>query len=149
MPLKTRIDQDIKEAMKAKDQAALLALRAIKSAILLEETAEGRSGDLTEADEMRILSKQVKQRRDAAEQFRKGGRAELAEKEDAEANVIERYLPKGLSPEELEAEVKALIAESGASSIKEMGKVMGLASQRLAGRADNKAISELVRKLLS
>jgi hypothetical protein len=149
MPLKTRIDQDIKEAMKAKDQAALLALRAIKSAILLEETSEGRSGDLTEADEMRILGKQVKQRRDAAEQFRKGGRAELAEKEDAEANVIERYLPKGLSPEELEAEVKALIAESGAASIKEMGKVMGLAAQRLAGRADNKAISELVRKLLS
>jgi hypothetical protein len=149
MSLKTRIEQDIKEAMKAKDQAALRALRAIKAAILLEETAEGSSGELSEADEMKLLQKQVKQRRDSIAQFRGNGREDLALKEEEEVAVIERFLPQQLSEAEVEAIVREIIAETGAASVKDMGKVMGAASKRLAGQADNKIVADAVKRLLS
>ena len=149
MPLKDRIDTEIKDAMRAKDQAALRALRAIKSAILLAETAEGHTGPLTEAEEMKLLTKQAAQRRDSISQFEANGRADLAVGEKEELAVIERYLPKALTPDELEAEVKRLIAEAGATGPADLGKVMKLASPALAGRADGKAISETVKRLLS
>jgi hypothetical protein len=150
MPLKVTIDHDIKDAMRAKDQGALRALRAIKAAILVEETAEGRTDPaLSAADEIRILQKQVKQRRDAMEQFQQNGRQDLADKESEELAVIERYLPKQLEGPELEARIKAVIEETGATSLKDLGKVMGAASKALAGQADNKVVSEMVKKLLS
>jgi len=149
MSLKDQIQDEMKAAMRAKDKVALQALRAIKSQILLAETAEGRAdGPLSDAEEMKLLAKQAKQRRDSAAQYRDNGRADLAEVEEAELAVIEKFLPKSLSPEELEAEVKAIIAEVGATSKKDMGKVMGAATKKLAGRADGKAISSLVRELL-
>lgn len=151
MSLKERIGEDIKTAMKAKDQAALRALRAVKSAILLAETAEGRNPDapLTEAEELQLLQKQVKQRRDSVEQFTANGRADLAQTELEEAEVIARYLPQALSEAELETALLAIIAQVGAVGVQDLGKVMKEASTRLAGRADNKAVSELTRKLLS
>lgn len=149
MSLKQTIDQDIKAAMKAKDQASLRALRAIKSAILLAETAEGQTGALSEAEEMKIVSKQAKQRRDSVEQFTQNGREDLAKTEAEELAIIEKYLPKALSSEELEAFIKPIIDQVGASSMKDMGKVMGMASKQLAGKADGKAISQIVKKLLS
>lgn len=149
MSLKEVINNDIKEAMRAKEQAVLLALRAIKSAIMLLETAEGRvtGTELTEAEELQLLTKQAKQRRDSVDSFRKNNRIDLAEKEELELAVIERYLPRQLSAEELEAEIHLIIAEVGAKSAKDMGKVMG-AAKRLSGRADGKAISEKVKQLL-
>ncbi|RMG56672.1 MAG: GatB/YqeY domain-containing protein [Bacteroidetes bacterium] len=150
MSLKERINTDIKAAMKAKDQDALRALRAIKSAIMVLETSDAQHHDgLTEAEELQLLNRQAKQRRDSIQQFRDNGRDDLADKEAVELAIIERYLPQQLSEAELETAVKALIAETGASSMKDMGKVMGLATQRLAGQADNRAISNLVRKLLA
>ena len=150
MSLKNTIDQDIKQAMKAKDQASLRALRAIKSAILLAETAEGRNGEeLSQSEEMKLLAKQAKQRRDSYEQFKSNGRDDLAEIEAAELSVIEQYLPKPLSPEELQTAVEEIVKETGASSMKDMGKVMGIASKRLAGKADGKAISQIVKQMLS
>lgn len=150
MSLKERIEQDIKEAMRAKAQTRLLALRAIKSAILLLLTSEGRTNpELTAEEELQILVKQAKQRRDSIEQFHNNGRADLAEKEEAELAVIEEYLPKKLSESELEDALKAIIAELGASGPKEMGKVMGIASKRLQGQADGKLISEKVKALLN
>lgn len=150
MSLKTTIEQDIKASMKAKDQASLRALRAIKSAILILETAEGRGGEpLSEAEELKLLSKQAKQRRDSLTQFRDNGREDLAKKEEEELAVIERYLPTQMSEGELMAQVKSIIEETGASSMKDMGKVMGLATKRLAGKADGKAISQIVKNILS
>lgn len=151
MSLKDRIGEDIKTAMKAKDQAALRALRAVKAAILLAETAEGRNPDapLAEAEELQLLQKQVKQRRDSVEQFRSNGREDLAKTEEEEAEVIARYLPQAMSEAELEAALRALVAEIGAEGVKDLGKVMKEASARFAGRADNKAVSEITRKLLS
>lgn len=147
MTLEERINKDMVEAMKAKDQARLRGLRAIKAAIQLAKTeAKGKAVD--EAREMQILQKLVKQRRDSLEIFEKENREDLAQKEREEIAVIETYLPKPMSPEELEAAVKAIIAETGASSMKDMGKVMGLATKKLAGKADGKAISTLVRQLL-
>ena len=149
MSLKNTIDQDIKQAMKAKDQASLRALRAIKSAILLAETQEGRNGAaLSETEEMKLLAKQAKQRKDSYEQFKNNGRDDLAEIEAAELTVIERYLPKPLSPEELQTIVADIVQETGASSMKDMGKVMGIASKKLAGKADGKAISQIVKQML-
>lgn len=149
MSLKEQIQTEMKTAMRSKDKVALQALRAIKSAILLAETSEGREpGPLSADDEMKLLIKQAKQRRDSAEQYRKNGRDDLAEVEEAELAVVERFLPKQLSEEEIEAEVQAIIAETGASSMKDMGRVMGVATKKLAGRADGKAISGIVRKLL-
>ena len=149
MSLKEKIQEEMKTAMRSKDKTALAALRAIKSAILLAETAEGRSpGPLTDDEGMKLLIKQAKQRRDSAAQYRDNGREDLAETEEAELEVVERFLPKQLSTEEIEAEVKAIIAETGASTMKDMGRVMGVASKKLAGRADGKAISGIVKQLL-
>ncbi|MEM8889478.1 MAG: GatB/YqeY domain-containing protein [Bacteroidota bacterium] len=150
MSLKSTIDQDIKEAMKAKDQVSLRALRAIKSQIMLAETAEGRKDEaLTEEEEMKLLAKQAKQRRDSWQQFKDNGRDDLASKEKEELEVIEKYLPKALSPEEIEAEVKKIIEQTGASTMKDMGRVMGMASKAMAGKADGKAISQIVKQILS
>ncbi|MEZ4777015.1 MAG: GatB/YqeY domain-containing protein [Bacteroidia bacterium] len=150
MSLKTTIEQDIKDAMRSKDQAALRALRAIKSAILLAETAEGHtSADLSEDEEMKLLTKQAKQRKDSLAQFLASNRNDLAEKEQEELAIIERYLPKPFTTEELTAAIKNIVAEVGATSIKDMGKVMGLASKQLAGKADGKAISEVVKQILN
>ena len=149
MSLKEKIQEEIKAAMRAKDKVALQALRAIKSQILLAETAEGRpEGPLSDDEELKMLIKQAKQRRDSAAQYHENGRADLAETEEAELAVIEKFLPQQLSAEALESEVKAIVEQVGASSMKDMGKVMGVASQKLAGRADGKAISAVVKALL-
>jgi len=137
----------MKEAMKSKNQIALEALRAIKSEILLVKTSGG-SSEISDSQEIAMLQKLIKQRKEAAEQFAANERNELAEKELAQAEVIQSFLPQQLSHEELETELKAIIAQAGATSAKDMGKVMGAASAQLAGRADGKTISETVRKLL-
>jgi uncharacterized protein YqeY len=148
MGLKDQINEDIKAAMRAKDEVGLRALRAIKSAILLAETAEGAKGELTPEQEIRLLNQQVKQRKDSIASFKAGGRADLAAGEEEELRVIERYLPAALSPQEIEAEVAAVIAETGAQSVKDMGKVMKTVTAKLTGRADGKLVSEIVKKLL-
>lgn len=148
MTLEERVMQELKAAMKAKDQAALRALRAIKSEILLAKT-EGSDKTLSEAREMQIIQRLIKQRKDSLEIFEKEGREDLAKKERDEIAVIERFLPEQLSEAELEARLKAIVADTGASSMRDMGKVMGRATKELAGKADNKTISEVVRRLLS
>ena len=135
--------------MKAKDSVAMNAVRAVKGEILLFKTAEGGSGEVTDEDVLKMIRKLVKQRRESAEQYVAAGRKELADNELAEAAVIEKYLPKQLSEAEVEAKVKEMIAALGATSLKEMGKVMGAANAALAGRADGRTISGIVRKLLS
>ena len=135
-------------AMKAKDQVRLNAVRSIKSAILLARTAEGASGELTDGDIVKLIQKLAKQRKEAAEQYVAAGRQELADNELAEAEVLATYLPKQLTSEEVEAKLKEIIAEVGASAPSDMGKVMGVATKRLAGLADGKTISGIVRKLL-
>ena len=147
MELQQRIDADIKEAMLARDKDRLNALRAIKSAILLELTRDGQSG-LDEAAGMRILSKLHKQRQESALIYREQAREELAVEEESQAQVIEAYLPKRLSEDEVEATVKAVIAELGATDMKAMGRVMGEANKRLAGKADGALVATLVKKLL-
>jgi uncharacterized protein YqeY len=149
MSLKLKIDAAIKSAMLAKEQNRLLALRSIKSLILLEETKEGGSDSLSEDSEMKILNKAAKQRRDSLEIYRQQGRADLAEKEQAELSVIEEFLPKQLSPEELEDKIREIISQTGAAGPADMGKVMGTASKSLAGLADGKSISETVKRLLA
>jgi uncharacterized protein len=149
MSLKQTIDGDIKKAMLAKEKDELRALRAIKSMILLAETETGAKEELEEADELKLLSKAVKQRKESAETYKTQGREDLAAVEEGEIEVINRYLPKMLSEVELEAEVDAIIKETGASGMKDMGKVMGIASQKLAGKADGKAISVLVKSKLA
>ena len=148
MALEQQIQKDIMAAMKAKDQVRLNAVRSIKSAILLAKTAEGASGELTDGDIVKLIQKLAKQRKEAAEQYVAAGRQELADNELAEAEVLAVYLPKPLSPEELEARLREIIAEVGASAPSDMGKVMGVATKRLACLADGKAISGAVRKLL-
>lgn len=148
MSLEKQIMSELKIAMKAKDKVALEALRAIKSAILLAKT-DGSGTDLSEADEISILQKQVKMRRDAAEQFSSQGRDQMAENELKQAEVIERFLPEQMSEEEIQAEVIAIIQETGASSMKDMGKVMGIANKKLAGKADGKAVANEVKKQLN
>jgi uncharacterized protein len=148
MTLKDRISEDIKTAMKSRDQAALRALRAIKSAILLAETASGAAENLSEDEEMKLLTRQAKQRRDSIEQFEQNGRADLAVTEREELEVIERYLPKQMSEDEIRAELKAIIAQAGASGAGDIGKVMGLASKAMAGKADGKMINQIARALL-
>ena len=149
MSLFDQISKDIIAAMKAKDKVRLEALRNIKKVFLEAKTAPGANDELTEDAALKILVKLSKQGRDAAALYTEKGRADLAEEEAAQAAVIESYLPKQLSPEELEREIQALIAETGAASMKDMGRVMGLASKKLAGRAEGKAISEVVKRLLS
>lgn len=148
MSLEQRIMEDIKTAMKAKNEAELRTLRAIKSAILLEKTS-GSGVELTEADEMKMLQKLAKQRRDSLDIFTQQNREDLAAKEQEELLIIERFLPKPLTQEELDAALKDIIAQVGASSPADMGKVMGAASKQLAGKADGKMISETVKKLLA
>ena len=149
MGLKQRIDADIKAAMLAKDKEALLALRAIKSLILLEETKEGAHTEVTEEDEIKLLTKAAKQRREAADVYQKQNREDLAAKEVAELAIIEKYLPKQLTVEELEAEIRKVAAEIGANGPADMGKMMGAANKVLAGKADGKAISQAVKDVLS
>jgi uncharacterized protein YqeY len=149
MSLKNRIDEDIKVAMRNKDKDQLRALRSIKSMILLAETEKGAQEELAEEAEMRLLTKAANQRRESLSLFREQGREDLAEKEEAELQVIERYLPKQLSEAELQAEVQKIIAETGAQGPQDMGKVMGVASKALAGRADGKLVAALVREQLA
>lgn len=146
MNLEEKVNADIKAAMLAKDTKKLEALRAIKSEILLLKSSEkGTSDDA----EMKALLKMVKQRKETAEIYKQQNRPELEETELFQASVIESFLPKQMSAEELEAAVKAVIASTGASSMADMGKVMGVASKQLAGKAEGRAISEMVKKLLS
>lgn len=149
MSLKQKIDADIKSAMLAKKKEELTALRAIKSAILLAETEKGASEELDEASELKLLAKQAKQRKDSADIYEKEGRKDLMEKELQELEIINRYLPKQLSEEEIKEELKKIIAEVGASGPQDMGKVMGKATKEMSGKADGKKISELVKSLLT
>ncbi|HOP03561.1 MAG TPA: GatB/YqeY domain-containing protein [Tenuifilaceae bacterium] len=149
MTLEERINNDIKAAMLAKEKIRLEALRAVKSAILLAKTEKGGSEGLTTEAELKLLQKQVKQRKDSAEIYQQQNRPELADKELAEAAAIEEYLPKMLSDEELTSEVKKLIEQVGAKSPADMGKVMGLASKSLAGKAEGKAIADKVKSILA
>lgn len=144
-----QISQDIVAAMKAKDKVRLQALRNIKKYFIEAKTAPGANDQLPDEAAIKILAKLAKQGRDTADLYTQQGCPDLAEEENAQAAVCEEYLPKALSPEELEAEVQAIIAEVGATSMKDMGKVMGTASKRLAGRADGGAISQLVKRLLA
>ena len=147
MSLFERINNDIKKAMLNKGKDKLEALRAIKAAFLLAKTEKGNN-ELTPDKELEIVRKLVKQRKDSAEIYKQNGRNDLAETELFQASVIEQYLPAQMSDEELENEVKAIISETGASSMKDMGKVMGAATKKLAGKADNKRIADTVKKLL-
>ncbi|MFD2520897.1 GatB/YqeY domain-containing protein [Emticicia soli] len=149
MALKTEIDAQIKAAMLARDSVRLTALRDIKKVILLEETKEGKSGDLTADDELKLLTKAAKQRRESADIYRQQNRPDLLDKELAELAIIEEFLPKQLSEEELKAKLQEIIARVGASAPSDMGKVMGVASKELAGLADGKAISATVKSLLA
>jgi uncharacterized protein YqeY len=149
MNLEQKIMADLKTAMLAKDEKGLRSLRAIKAAILLAKTSEGAGGDLKEEDEIKLLQKLVKSRKDSLEIFTQQNRADLAQKEQEEIEVIEKFLPKQLGGEELKAIIVNIIAETGASSPADMGKVMGAATKQLAGKADGKAISALVKELLA
>ena len=149
MELEKRIQTDMVAAMKAKETVRLAALRGIKAAILLAKTSEGGNGEVSDADIVKIIGKLVKQRKESAEIYSGQNRPELAENELAEAAAMEVYLPKQLSEAEVEEELRKIIAETGASKMSDMGKVMGTATKRLAGQADGKLISTLVKKLLS
>lgn len=144
-----RISEDIKKAMLAREKVRLEALRGVKKEFLEAKTAKGANGELSDETAIKILVKMVKQRKESAEIYASNNRSELAENELAEAAVIEEYLPRQLSDEELKEELKVIIAQTGATSAKEMGKVMGIASKRLAGRAEGKAISAAVKELLA
>ncbi len=148
MSLETKIMEQMKEAMKSKNSIALEALRAIKSEILLLKTS-GSNHEISESQEISILQKMIKQRKEAAEQFSANNRNELAEKEMAQSEVIQKFLPEQLSAEELESKIKEIIAQTGAASPKDMGKVMGVAGKELAGKAEGKMIADTVKKLLN
>jgi len=149
MSLKTTIDSDIKKAMLAKNKEELEALRSIKAMILLAETEKSGAADLPLDVEGKLLMKAAKQRKESAEIFQKEGRHDLAQRENFQLEVISRYLPKQLSEAEVTIELKAIIAQVGAKGPQDMGKVMGTASKALAGKADGKIISEIVKKLLT
>tara|TARA_R110000751_G_scaffold938_5_gene3846 strand:- start:151 stop:645 length:495 start_codon:yes stop_codon:yes gene_type:complete len=149
MSLQTEVMTAMKTAMKAKDQNALASLRAIKSAILTAQTESGASEELAEEEEIKILQKLVKQRKDSAAIYKEQDRTEMAEEELAQAAVIEQFLPEQMSPEEIEKIVLSIIETTGATGMQDMGKVMGLASQELAGKADGKTISTIVRQKLA
>ena len=149
MTLEQQVQEDIKQAMKAKDTVAMNATRAIKGQILLFKTSEGGSKEVTDGDILNMIRKLVKQRKEAAEQYTAAGRQELADNELAEASVLEKYLPKQLSAEEVKAKVQEIIAQVGATSIKDMGKVMGAANKALAGLSDGRTISTIVKELLA
>ncbi len=149
MTLFEQVSKDIVAAMKAKDKVRLEALRNIKKYFIEAKTAPGANDTLSDDAALKILAKLAKQGRDTAALYREQNRPDLAEEEEGQAAVIEGYLPRALTAEELEAEVRAIIAETGAASPKDMGKVMGVASKRLAGKADGKSIADLVKRLLT
>ncbi len=149
MNLEQKIMGGLKTAMLAKDEKTVRSLRAIKAAIILAKTSEGAGGEIKEEDEIKLLQKLVKQRKDSLEIFQQQNRADLAQKESEEIDVIEKFLPKQLSATELKVIIENIIKESGASSPADMGKVMGIATKQLAGKADGKTISALVKELLS
>lgn len=149
MSLKEQIDADIKRAMLAKEKDELKTLRAIKSMILLAETEKGASGNISSDVEIQLLTKAAKQRKESADTFAAAGRQELADNELAELKVIEKYLPKQLSPDELLKAIRKIVNEVGASGPQDMGKVMGRATKELAGQAEGKTISSLVKEMLS
>lgn len=149
MNLFDQVSEDIKKAMLARDKVRLEALRGAKKEFLEAKTAKGANGELSDETATKILVKMVKQRKESAKIYTENNRAELADNELAEAAVLEEYLPKQLSASELEAEISAIIAETGATGPKEMGKVMGVATKRLAGKAEGRAISEMVKEILN
>ena len=149
MDLFDKVSEDIKNAMKAKDKVALETLRNVKKCFLEAKTAPGANDTLTDADALKIMQKLVKQGKDSASIYEQQGRADLAEAELGQVRVIERYLPKQMSAEELEAELRTIIAQVGAAGPKDMGKVMGVASKALAGKTEGRAISETVKRLLN
>ena len=148
MSLKIIISDAIKDAMRAKDKIALDALRAVKSQILLVKT-EAKGADVSAEQEIAILQRMIKQRKDSFDQFTAQNRSDLAEVEQAQSTIIEKFLPQQLSTEELESEIKKIISQTGAESAKDLGKVMGMASKALAGKSDGKSISDMAKKLLS
>lgn len=147
--ISTNIDQEIKQAMLAKDQVKLRGLRAIKAAILLAKTEKGQVEEINEEAEIKILQKLVKQRKESADIYKTQGREDLYKVEQEEIDVIAQFLPMQMERSEIEAVVSKIIAETAASSIKEMGKVMGLANKELAGKAEGKLIGEIVKNLLA
>jgi len=149
MSLEDKINQDIKEAMKAKEREKLESLRAIKTALLIEKTQKGASDQISEDSEMKILQKLVKQRKDSAQIYNEQKRTDLADKELFEASIIEQYLPEQMSNEELTKRINAIVDQVGAKSMADMGKVMGMASKELAGKADGKAIADTVKTILN
>ncbi|MBP7555894.1 MAG: GatB/YqeY domain-containing protein [Chitinophagaceae bacterium] len=149
MNLEQKIMAELKTAMLAKDEKALRSLRAVKAAILLAKTAEGGSGELKEEEEIKLLQKLVKQRKDSLDIFMQQNRPDLAQKEQEELDVIEKFLPKQMSAEELREALTAIIAQTGAQSPADLGKVMGMATKQLAGKADGKAISTMVKEMLN
>ena len=149
MNLESRITIAIKEAMKSKNQTALTALRAVKSAILLHKTQKSSVGELSQEDEIKILQKLVKQRKDSADIYKGQGRNDLADPELKEAELIQQFLPKPLSEDEVKEVVKSVIEEIGAEGMKDMGKVMGISTKKLMGKADGKMISSIVKEFLS
>ena len=149
MTLFDQISEDIKAAMKARDKVRLETLRNIKKVFLEAKTAPGANDTLLDADALKIIAKLAKQGKETAVTYSQAGRQDLADAELAQVEVLESYLPKQLSTEEIEAEVKKIIAEVGASSMKDMGRVMGTASKQLAGKADGRVISEIVKRILA
>ena len=149
MGLELKITSALKEAMKSKNQIALTALRAVKSAILLHKTQKLSDGDLSQEDEMKLLQKLVKQRKDSADIYKGQGRNDLADPELKEAEIIQQFLPKALSEDEVKEVVKSIIEEIGADGMKDMGKVMGISTKKLMGKADGKMISTIVKEILS
>ena len=149
MSLQKKVMDKLKEAMKSKDTVALESLRAIKSAILLAQTDKGAKAELTEVDELKLLQRLVKQRKDSAALYLEQGREDLAKPELEQVAVIEQFLPEQMSEEAIKNAIALIISQAGASSMKDMGKVMGIASQQLAGKADGKTISNVVKALLS
>ncbi len=149
MDLENKINADIKQAMLAKDSRRLEALRAVKAALLLAKTSkEAHGAEVAEEAGLKILQKLIKQRQESAALYRDGGRTDLAEEEAFQASVIEVYLPRQMSEEEIRAALSGIISQAGASSIKDLGRVMGMASKQFAGKADNKIVAELVKEML-
>ena len=149
MSLENKIMTSMKESMKSKDQTSLRALRAIKSAIIVHKTQKGSSDEITNEDELKILQKLVKQRKDSADIYQTQGRIDLAQPELDEIKVIEQFLPEAMSEDEIESEVKKVIDQTGAEGMKDMGKVMGIVTKKLMGKADGKTISTIVRNNLN
>ncbi|NOX86989.1 MAG: GatB/YqeY domain-containing protein [Chlorobi bacterium] len=150
MNLEIKINEDLKQAMREKDKRKLNALRAIKAALLLEKTGKDvTSGEIPETVELKLLQKLVKQRKESAAIYREQNRPDLADEEEYQAAIIEKYLPEQMSEEEIEAAVDKAIEETGAATMKDMGRVMGMITKQLAGKADNKVISGIVRRKLS